>query len=135
MPYHDDLRKRKRTGGRRRPYRKRKSCEKGSFPTETTVGEPKRKVERRRGGALKVRVLSEEYACVSDPTTGETKKVKILRVIKNPSNVDYDRRGVITKGALIETPLGMARVSSRPGQDGLINAVLLPKGAAKEHAR
>ena len=48
-----------------------------------------------------------------------------MRVVKNPVNVDYDRRGVITKGAVIETSLGLARVTSRPGQDGIINAVLI----------
>jgi small subunit ribosomal protein S8e len=39
--------------------------------------------------------------------------------------VDYDRRGVITKGAEIETKIGLARVTSRPGGDGVINAVLI----------
>jgi small subunit ribosomal protein S8e len=39
--------------------------------------------------------------------------------------VDYDRRGVITKGAEIETSLGIARVTSRPGNDGVINAILI----------
>ncbi|HDJ25717.1 MAG TPA: 30S ribosomal protein S8e, partial [Candidatus Bathyarchaeota archaeon] len=56
---------------------------------------------------------------------GETKTVDILRVVKNPANVDYDRRGVITKGTIIETPIGRAVVTSRPGQDGVVNAVLL----------
>ncbi len=67
---------------------------------------------------------------VSDPS-GKTKKVEIVRVIKNPTNVDYDRRGVVTKGAMIETALGSARVTSRPGQDGVVNATLVPKERAK----
>jgi small subunit ribosomal protein S8e len=53
--------------------------------------------------------------------------VEIVRVVKNLANIDYDRRGVITKGAIIETALGPARVTSRPGQDGVINAVLVGK--------
>ncbi|HDI07805.1 MAG TPA: 30S ribosomal protein S8e, partial [Candidatus Bathyarchaeota archaeon] len=64
-------------------------------------------------------------ACVTDPSTGKTQKAEILRVVKNPANVDYNRRGVITKGAVIETSLGLARVTSRPGQHGIINAVLI----------
>jgi small subunit ribosomal protein S8e len=48
-----------------------------------------------------------------------------MRVVKNPTNIDYDRRGVITKSAVIETSLGLARVTSRPGQQGIINAVLI----------
>jgi len=67
---------------------------------------------------------------VTDPSTGKTERVRILRVLRNPSNVDYDRRGVITKGAVLETPLGIARVTSRPGQVGVLNAVLISKEEA-----
>lgn len=123
--WHGDLHKRKPTGGKRKPYRGKRKFEQGSFPTETVLGDPKRKVERRRGGNLKVRVLSEKYACVTDLKTGKTQKAEIIRVVKNPANVDYDRRGVITKGTIIETSLGLARVTSRPGQNGVINAVLI----------
>ncbi|MBS7608567.1 MAG: 30S ribosomal protein S8e [Candidatus Bathyarchaeia archaeon] len=123
--WHGDLHKRKPTGGKRKPYRGKRKFEQGSFPTETVLGEPKRKVERRRGGNLKVRVLSEKYACVTDLKTGKTEKAEILRVVRNPANVDYDRRGVITKGTIVETSLGLARVTSRPGQNGVINAVLI----------
>ena len=63
---------------------------------------------------------------VSDPKTGKTENTEISRVVNNPANVDYDRRGVITKGTVIETKLGLARITSRPGQHGLINAILIP---------
>jgi small subunit ribosomal protein S8e len=46
-------------------------------------------------------------------------------VTKNPANKDYERRGVISKGALVEIEAGTARVISRPGQDGSINAILI----------
>ncbi len=123
--WHGDLHKRKSTGGKRRPYRGKRKFEAGSFPVETVLGEPERKIERTRGGNIKVKLLSDKYVCVADSKTGKTQKVEILRVVKNPANVDYDRRGVITKGAIIETPLGLARVTSRTGQDGVINAVLI----------
>ncbi|MEM3579393.1 MAG: 30S ribosomal protein S8e [Candidatus Bathyarchaeia archaeon] len=128
--WHGDLHKRKPTGGKRKPYRGKRKFEQGSFPVETVLGESKRKVERRRGDNLKVRVLSEKYACVTNLKTGKTEKVEILRVVKNPANVDYDRRGVITKGTIIETSLGLAQVTSRPGQNGVINAVLIGKEEA-----
>jgi len=101
--------------------------ERGSFPTETTLGKTRKKTSRRRGGNIKIRLQSASHANVSNPSTGKTEKTEILRVIKNPANVDYNRRGVITKGTIIETSLGTARVTSRPGQDGLVNAVLLQK--------
>ncbi|MCW4021000.1 MAG: 30S ribosomal protein S8e [Candidatus Bathyarchaeota archaeon] len=125
--WHGDLHKRKLTGGKKRAYREKRRFERGSFPTETLIGEPQTKVDRRRGGNLKVRLVSTRWVNVSDPSTGETKKVEITRVLRNPANVDYDRRDVITKGALLETPLGTARVTSRPGQSGVLNAILVSK--------
>lgn len=123
--WHGDLYKKKLSGGRKRAYRGKRKFEQGSFPVETLLGEPKRKVEKGRGGNVKIKVLSDKYACVTDPKSGKTERVEILRVVKNSSNVDYDRRGVITRGAIIETYLGLARVSSRPGQNGMINAKLI----------
>ncbi|RJS70212.1 30S ribosomal protein S8e [Candidatus Bathyarchaeota archaeon] len=123
--WHGDLHKRKPSGGRKRAYRGKRKFERGSFPAETMLGERKRKIARGRGGNVKIKILSDNYACVTDPKTGKTEKVEISRVIRNPANVDYDRRGVITKGAIIETSLGLARVTSRPGQNGVINAVLI----------
>ena len=75
----------------------------------------------------KVKVLADKFASVTDPETGNTQKTEIVRVVKNGANVDYNRRGVMTKGAEIETALGLAKVTSRPGSDGIINAVLISK--------
>ena len=124
--WHGDQHKRKASGGRKRRYRMKRKFERGSFPAETKLGKAKRKVSRKHGGNEKVRLLAVKHANVSD-ASGKTTKVEILRVVKNPANVDYDRRGVITKGTIIETPLGTARVTSRPGQDGIVNAILVPK--------
>ncbi len=123
------IHKRKLSGGRKRMYRVKRKFEQGAFPAETTLGEPKRKSPRGFGGNRKVKVLSDKYVSVTNSKSGKTEKADILRVVKNPANVDYNRRGVITKGAEIETSLGLARVTSRPGKDGVINAVLI---AAKE---
>ncbi|UCF45177.1 MAG: 30S ribosomal protein S8e [Candidatus Bathyarchaeota archaeon] len=125
--WHGSSRKRKQTGGRKRAYRVKRNFEKGSFPAETSLGEPKRRCVRGYGGQIKVKVLSDKYASVTDPKSGKTEKTEILRVIRNRANVDYDRRGVITKGAEIETSVGLARVTSSPGSDGVINAVLIGK--------
>jgi small subunit ribosomal protein S8e len=123
--WHGSLRKRKRTGGRKRAYRVKRNYEKGGFPAETTLGETKRRNSRGYGGKIKTKLLKDKYASVTDPKSGKTEKTEILRVFKNKANVDYNRRGVITKGAEIETNLGLARVTSRPGGDGVINAVLI----------
>jgi len=125
--WHGSQRKRKRTGGRKRAYRVKRNFEKGGFPAETTLGEPKRRNTRGYGGKTKTRLLNDKYASVTNPKSGKTEKTEILRVVRNRANVDYDRRGVITKGAEIETALGLARVTSSPGSDGVINAVLIGK--------
>ena len=56
---------------------------------------------------------------------GNTKVVDILGVIENSANPNYVRRNIITKGAIVETPEGNAKVTSRPGQDGVINGILI----------
>jgi small subunit ribosomal protein S8e len=38
----------------------------------------------------------------------------------------------VTKGAIIQTEIGKARVTSRPGQSGAINAVLIDRTMTKE---
>lgn len=122
---HGDLSKRKVTGGKKRTYRTKRRREVGSDAAETRLGEPSRRFKRIGGGGTKTRLLSAKYANVTNPSTHKTKKVEIIRVLKNPANVDYDRRGVITKGAIIKTQSGEAKVTSRPGQDGVVNAILI----------
>jgi small subunit ribosomal protein S8e len=123
--WHGHLHKKKPSGGRKRAYRRKRKFEHGSFPVETILGEPKLKTKKGRGKTAKTKVLKDKYAVVTDQKSGKTQKVEITRVARNPANIDYDRRGVITRGAVIETSLGLARVTSRPGQDGMINAVLV----------
>jgi len=119
-----DLHKKKASGGRKTAHRMKRRYEKGSFPTETTLGETTKKINRTRGGNTKTRLTTANQANVTDPATKKTQKAEILRVIRNPANIDYNRRGVITKGTIIETTLGTARVTSRPGQHGIVNAIL-----------
>ncbi|RLF79472.1 30S ribosomal protein S8e, partial [Thermococci archaeon] len=47
-----------------------------------------------------------------------------------PANRQYVRRNIITKGAIIQTEIGKAIVTSRPGQDGVVNAVLIKEANA-----
>ncbi|MCJ7721473.1 30S ribosomal protein S8e [Candidatus Bathyarchaeota archaeon] len=127
--WHGDQHKRKNSGGRKILNRKKRRYEKGFFPAETALGKNKSKIMRKHGGNEKVRLLKVNEANISD-ASGKTSKVDILRVMENPANVDYDRRGVITKGTMIATSLGTARVTSRPGQDGIVNAILVAKKGA-----
>ena len=124
MPSWHTRSRRKISGGLYRPFRKKRKYEAGRYPAETILGEKRLKKVKGRGLTLKLKLLRDKYANVTDPETKKTQKVKILSVIENPANQDYSRRGVITKGAIIKTELGKAIVTSRPGQDGVINAIL-----------
>jgi small subunit ribosomal protein S8e len=107
------------------PLRGRRAFEKNRYANETILGE-KAVVKRNvRGGGFKVGLRAVNYANVVEPSTRNVTKSKILKVLANPANRDYERRGVITKGASIETEKGVARVVSRPGQDGVVNAILV----------
>jgi len=123
MAWHSGMKKRKKTGGKKRAYRSKRLHELGKQPMETSLDETERKIESGRSGLKKVKLVSENHVNVSDPSTGQTERLEILDVVKNPANVDYNRRGVITKGAIVRTAKGLARIVSRPGQDGVLNAV------------
>ncbi|MFZ1128161.1 30S ribosomal protein S8e [Methanoregula sp.] len=116
---------RKVTGGRRRPAQGKRRFEIGLAPADTHIGEDRTKMVRIMGGNIKVRSMRAQYANVTKLSNGETKKVKIETVEENGANPNYVRRNLLTKGAIVRTEIGHARITSRPGQDGLINAVLV----------
>ena len=117
--------KRKVTGGLYKPARGKRKYETGREPAFTKLGQTKAKIQRTKGGNFKIKLLRAELANVSDPKSKTVKKVKITGVLENPANPNYVRRNIITKGTIINTELGKARVTSRPGQHGVINAVLI----------
>jgi len=130
MPqWHSDRNKRKITGGRSKAYRKKRLFESGRYIAETQAGEKDLRILAARGGNTKQRLLSENTVNIIIPGEKRTEKVEITRVVHNPVSADYDRRRIITRGAIIATKLGDAVVTSRPGQDGIINAQLLKSRA------
>ena len=114
----------KSSGGRKRTYRKKRVFEKVRTPTYTVLGERKIRQIRVNAGHIKTVLLSDNVANVVGKD-GKCKKAKIKTVVENPANTQLVRRNVITKGAVVETELGKARITSRPGQEGTINAILL----------
>lgn len=118
---------RKPTGGRRRSARKKRKFEIGAEAQTTTIGATRKKHARTRAGNHKVRSLSTDIANVVNPKNNQVKKTKITSVLENPSNPHFVQRNIITKGAIIQTEMGKAKVTSRPGQDGIVNAILISK--------
>ncbi len=115
----------KPSGGRiwaNRTKRKREACR--EF-VEPRLGATKKVEVRAFGGNVKMSILSTDIANVMDPKTGQAKKAKIITVRENPADPHFVRRNVLTKGAIIETELGKARITSRPCQVGVVDAVLI----------
>ncbi len=117
--------KRKPSGGRYRSHLSKKLHNLGRLPTLTKIGVHKLRILRVRGCNQKVRVLVAEYANVLNQKDKTYRKSKIKTVTENTANRHYVRRNIITMGSVVETELGKARITSRPGQDGTVNAVLL----------
>ncbi len=112
-------------GARYHKFRDKRLFEKGSEPALTRI-EAKKVVEvRTMGGHAKLRVLRIDYANVLDKKTKKYSKAKIKTVVDNPANRHYVRRNIMTKGTVIETEIGKAVITNRPGQEGAINAVLV----------
>jgi small subunit ribosomal protein S8e len=117
--------KRKPSGGRLRLARKKRKFEVGREKQFTHLGARKVKMYRTKGANSKARLLMIDTANVCDPKTKTIKKVKLLTVKSNPSNPNYVQRNIMTKGATVMTELGEAVVTSRCGQDGVVNAMLI----------
>ncbi len=121
----ENLSGRKYTGGRIVPSRIRRKYEIDRYPNEAIVGEQKMVVRRSRGGNNKIAFKTVKFVNITNKETKKTTKVVITRVVKNPANKDYERRGVISKGSVVETELGLGKIVSRPGQDGTANGILI----------
>ena len=116
---------RKKTGGRYKDIRKKKSRELSGEPAMMKIGEVRKREKRKRGGNAKEMMLASNIANVYDPKSKKYLKAKIETVVENPANRHFVRRNIITKGAIIKTDKGNAVVKSRPGQNGTISAVLI----------
>ncbi len=114
----------KESGGRYRAGRKKRITELGRMPALTRVGKIRIKRIRTRGANLKLKGFANDMSNVYDTLTKKYSKSKIISVKENPANRHYVRRNIMTKGTIIETELGKAKVTSRPGQEGIVNAVL-----------
>ena len=115
------------TGGKINLMRKKRKYELGNMPTFTKTGKQIVRKIMTKGGGEKLRAFSVEFVNVIDPASQSAKRVKILDVIENSANSNFSRRKVITRGAIVQTELGKARIISRPGQHGVANAILLAK--------
>ncbi|MEA3378947.1 MAG: 30S ribosomal protein S8e [Nanoarchaeota archaeon] len=119
--------KRKVSGGRYIGYRKKRIYEKRRLPVLTKLGNKIKKLKKTMGNKRKEVLFGANEANVFIPQTKKHKVVKIKSVLENKANRHFVRRNIITKGTIVDTELGQAKITSRPGQNGAIDAVLLKK--------
>ncbi len=117
--------KRSGSGAKYIDYRKSKQYELAGVPTMSKLGENKVKTNRVKAGYTKTRVLDTNKVNLYDSKSKKYTIAEIQTVVENPANVQYVRRNLLTKGTVIQTNKGKARITSRPGQIGFLNAVLV----------
>ena len=119
----ENLHTSKITEGRRNVLRSRRKYEIDRFPNEALIGDQITITRKVRGKNIKASIKTIDS--VNLAIDSKIKRVKIIKVLENATNNDYQRRGVISKGAILETEEGKCRVVSRPGQHGTVNAILV----------
>ena len=123
MSIHQGRSKRKPSGGRYKSTEPKRIHRLGNNPANTVIGDEKIKQRRTRGGDTKEVTLQTETVNLHIPDDNEHVEAELHDVVDSPSNQNYVRRNILTKGCIVETSEGRARITSRPGQSGVINAV------------
>jgi small subunit ribosomal protein S8e len=118
---------RKMTGGLLRKMRKKKKGDFGNDFMPVRIGEERRKTIIGLANNKKQRLLQTNSINLTDSKTGKTKKAKILEVVEHMDNINYTRMNIITKGCVVNTDAGRAKVTSKPGQHGIVNGILIEK--------
>ena len=120
----ENLKTSKITGGHRHPLKSRRKFHIDRFPNEALMGEQTTITRKTRGNNRKtaMKTANAVNIVIAD---GKIKSSEIVKVLENQTNNDYQRRGIITKGAIVETKDGKCKIVSRPGQDGTLNGILL----------
>ncbi len=116
---------RKISGGKYKKSKKKKKHALRGYTRKVKLGEKKQKIKKGQGGGKRMTLLSENFANIIDPETKKTKKIKIANVLETPSNRFLARQNILIKSAIIETELGKAKITNRPSQEGMVQAVLL----------
>ncbi len=117
--------KRTKTGAKRKSRRDKIKAELGREAPSVTIGSTKRVIVKTRGNTRKATLRKTDMMNVLDPKTKKITKAKILTVVENNANRHYVRMNILSKGAIVKTELGEAKITSRPAQDGIVNGVLI----------
>jgi len=130
VQYHKTSRtKQSGSGGKRREATDKRLLHYGGFFSRTKLGEKEaRTAKKMKGGKSRAAAKTVSFANVAEGKA--VKKAKITGVLESSADRHHARENIITRGTIIMTELGKCRVTSRPGQQGAVSAVLLEKKAA-----
>ena len=97
----------------------------GRNPAMTKVAAVKVQKIRTRGSGQKLRLLNCDKVNLYDPKSKKFSIETIKSVVESPADKNFVRRNIMTKGTIIATSKGNAKITNRPGQDGIISAILI----------
>jgi small subunit ribosomal protein S8e len=98
----DGMHKRKKTGGKRTAWKKKRKYNMGRQPAMTKIGPKKITLVRTRGGGKKLRALRLETGNYSWGSECVTRKTRILNVVYNANNNELVRTNTLVKNAIVQ---------------------------------
>lgn len=116
---------RKDSGGKYKKIRKKKLFELAGKARNVRLGNEKKKKMRLRSGKTRTVLLATNKVNIYNIKTKECKAAVIKNVVETPANRFLARQNILIKGAIIDTDAGRARITNRPSQEAVVNAILL----------
>ncbi|XP_074656231.1 small ribosomal subunit protein eS8-like [Tubulanus polymorphus] len=98
----DKWHKRRKTGGRREPIRKKRKFELGRPAANTKLGAKRIHTVRTRGGNTKFRALRLDTGNFSWGSESQARKTRIIDVVYNATNNELVRTKTLVKGAIVQ---------------------------------
>ncbi|XP_070297331.1 small ribosomal subunit protein eS8 [Salvelinus sp. IW2-2015] len=93
--------KRRKTGGKRKPYHKKRKYELGRPPANTKIGPRRIHTVRTRGGNKKYRALRVDVGNFSWGSECCTRKTRLIDVVYNASNNELVRTKTLVKNCIV----------------------------------
>jgi len=98
----DRVHKRRKTGGKQKPWRKSRKYLMGRPASLTKIGPKRVHTVRVRGGASKFRALRLETGSYSWGTEAISRKTRILNVVYNASDNEFVRTNTLVKNSIVQ---------------------------------
>merc|ERR1711911_378200 len=122
----DHQHKRRATGGKRKPIRKKRKFELGRPPANTKLGAQRIHTVRVRGGNRKYRALRLDQGNFSWGSEACARKTRIIDVVYNSSNIELVRTKTLVKNAIVVVDAPLSDSGMNPTTPWLLAARRVP---------